>query len=82
MALLLAHGSNIEHQNKAGCTPLMLAARCVCVCLCVYARARVCVCVYMCVCVCVAVMVVCVIIAHTLVISKRKGRSNKKVHMM
>ena len=27
VALLLDHGSNIEHQNKAGCTPLMLAAR-------------------------------------------------------
>lgn len=25
--LLLRHSSNIEHQNKAGCTPLMLAAR-------------------------------------------------------
>ena len=25
--LLLKHKSNIEHQNKAGCTPLMLAAR-------------------------------------------------------
>ena len=27
--LLLDNASNIEHQNKAGCTPLMLAARCV-----------------------------------------------------
>ena len=27
VALLLDHASNIEHQNKAGCTPLMLAAR-------------------------------------------------------
>ena len=25
--LLLSYNSNIEHQNKAGCTPLMLAAR-------------------------------------------------------
>ena len=25
--LLLKNVSNIEHQNKAGCTPLMLAAR-------------------------------------------------------
>ena len=25
--LLLKNESNIEHQNKAGCTPLMLAAR-------------------------------------------------------
>ena len=25
--LLLDHKSNIEHRNKAGCTPLMLAAR-------------------------------------------------------
>ncbi len=25
--LLLDNASNIEHQNKAGCTPLMLAAR-------------------------------------------------------
>ena len=27
VALLLDHASNIEHQNKAGITPLMLAAR-------------------------------------------------------
>lgn len=25
--LLLEHKSNIEHRNKAGCTPLMLASR-------------------------------------------------------
>ena len=25
--LLLDYGSDIEHRNKAGCTPLMLAAR-------------------------------------------------------
>ena len=25
--LLLEYGSDIEHRNKAGCTPLMLAAR-------------------------------------------------------
>ena len=28
--LLLSHGSDPEHRNKAGCTPLMLAARYVC----------------------------------------------------
>ena len=27
VSLLLKNVSNIEHQNKAGCTPLMLAAR-------------------------------------------------------
>ena len=29
--LLLNHGSDPEHRNKAGCTPLMLAARYVCI---------------------------------------------------
>ena len=30
--LLLDHTSDIEHRNKAGCTPLMLAARLVNLC--------------------------------------------------
>ena len=29
--LLLNHGSDPEHRNKAGCTPLMLATRYVCI---------------------------------------------------
>ena len=45
--LLIEHGSNLNHQTKTGCTPLMEATRyicvCVCVCVCVCAHARVCV---------------------------------------
>ena len=34
VTLLLDRLSNVNHQTKTGCTPLMEATRCVCVCLC------------------------------------------------
>ena len=47
--LLIEHGSNLNHQTKTGCTPLMEATRYVCVCVCACVRA--CACVHACVCV-------------------------------
>ena len=68
--LLIEHGSNLNHQTKTGCTPLMEATRYVCInvrtyivplCMCMHIYICMFVCVFVCVCVFVRTYVcVCV----------------------